>query len=118
VLAPPIVDRKAELAAWAAEEFARNDPAAMGALWASLAEQDHRALLARIEQPTLIVRGAHSYLYGAETSHFLARALPHARIVEFSRSGHAPAIEEPELFNSTIRSFVAELAPVHEAAAT
>jgi outer membrane receptor protein involved in Fe transport len=109
VLGPPLEDGKAELAAWAAQEFARNDPAAMAALWDSLAAQDHRPLLPRITQPTLIVRGVHSYLYGEGTSRYLASALPHARLIEFGRSGHAPALEEPELFNSTIRSFVAEL---------
>jgi pimeloyl-ACP methyl ester carboxylesterase len=118
VLAPPLEDGKAELAAWAAAEFARNDPAAMGALWASLAEQDNRPLLPGIAQPTLIVRGAHSYLYGPETARYLAGALPHACIVEFGSSGHAPALEEPEHFNSTIRSFIAELAPAREATTT
>ncbi len=117
---PAVLAPQAEtaLAAWAAAEFARNDPAAMGALWASLASQDNRPLLPGITQPALIVRGAHSYLYGAETAHYLARALPRARIVEFDRSGHAPAIEQPELFNSTIRDFVAELAPAQEAITT
>jgi pimeloyl-ACP methyl ester carboxylesterase len=118
VLGPPLEDGKAELAAWAAQEFARNDPAAMAALWDSLAVQDHRPLLPRITQPTLIVRGVHSYLYGEGTSRYLASALPHARLIEFGRSGHAPALEEPELFNSTIRSFVAELQSVAETATT
>jgi hypothetical protein len=38
--------------------------------------------------------------------------------VEFGSSGHAPALEEPEHFNSTIRSFIAELAPAREATTT
>jgi pimeloyl-ACP methyl ester carboxylesterase len=64
VLAPPLTGEKARLAAWASAEFARNDPAAMAALWDSLAEEDHRPLLPRIAQPSLIVRGAHSIFTG------------------------------------------------------
>jgi pimeloyl-[acyl-carrier protein] methyl ester esterase len=115
ILAPPVVDGKAELAVWAGSEFARNDNRAMSALWASLAQEDYRSLLAGISQPTLIIRGAHSYLYGPETAGYLERALPNARIAEFANSGHAPNLEEPELFNSTIRDFAAGLAPAREA---
>jgi pimeloyl-ACP methyl ester carboxylesterase len=114
VLAPPIADGEAELAAWAGAEFARNDNRAMSTLWASLAEQDYRPLLARISQPTLILRGAHSYLYGPDTARYLESALPSARIVEFGRSGHAPNLEEPELFNKRIIDFAAGLAVGHE----
>ncbi len=117
VLAPPQEGGSPALAAWAAAEFARNDPAAMGALWASLATQDNRPLLPGIAHPTLILRGAHSYLYGVETARYLASALPRARMIEFDRSGHAPAIEQPQLFNTTIKSFVAELEPAREATA-
>jgi pimeloyl-ACP methyl ester carboxylesterase len=109
VLAQPVADGKAELAAWAGSEFARNDNRAMSALWASLAEQDHRPLLPRIGQPTLIIRGANSYLYGPDTARYLQAALPSARVVEFSGSGHAPNLEEPELFNNQIIDFAARL---------
>ena len=114
ILAPPVVDGKAELAAWAGSEFARNDNRAMSELWSSLARQDYRSLLAGIRQPTLIIRGAHSYLYGPDTARYLERALPNARIAEFANSGHAPNLEEPELFNSTIRNFAADITPARE----
>ena len=114
ILAQPVADGKAELAAWAGSEFARNDNRAMSALWASLVRDDYRPLLAGISQPTLIVRGAHSYLYGPDTARYLETALPNARTVEFGNSGHAPNLEEPDLFNSTIRDFAAELAPASE----
>lgn len=115
ILAPPLDAEKRRIADWASAEFARNDPAAMGALWCSLAETDQRPLLGRVGCPSLIIRGAHSYLYGPETAHYLGAALPHARIVEFARSGHAPNLEEPELFNNTISQFVAGLQPAREA---
>jgi pimeloyl-ACP methyl ester carboxylesterase len=94
---------------WAAAEFARNDPDAIGAIWASLVEQDFRAALRAIRQPTLIIHGAQSHLYGADTAGHLAAALPDARLLRFERSGHAPQIEEPELFNQAIHDFAARL---------
>jgi pimeloyl-ACP methyl ester carboxylesterase len=96
-------------AEWAAAEFARNDPDAIGAIWASLVEQDFRAALRGIRQPTLIIHGAQSHLYGADTAEHLAATLPHARMLRFERSGHAPQIEEPELFNQAIQDFAAGL---------
>ncbi|HEX2762291.1 MAG TPA: alpha/beta hydrolase [Allosphingosinicella sp.] len=94
---------------WAAEQFAANDPRAIGALWESLVEEDARDALPAIRQPTLIVRGAHSHLYGASTADYLAGALPTASAVEFAGSGHAPHLEEPDLFNATLRDFAAIL---------
>lgn len=109
IFAQPVSPEHQGLADWASLEFARNDPAAIGSVWASLIRQDVRALLQRIQHPTLIVHGARSELYGDDTADHLVAALPHARAVRFDRSGHAPHLEEPELFNATIRDFAARL---------
>jgi pimeloyl-ACP methyl ester carboxylesterase len=102
----------------AAEAFASNDPAAIGALWQSLVEEDFRPLLPSIRQPTLVVHGAHSHLYGADTAGHLVAALPNARSVTFDRSGHAPHLEQSDLFNATLREFAATLPPVRQTEAT
>lgn len=102
-------------AEWAGREFARNDAAAIGAIWASLAAEDFRPLLGRIRQPTLIVHGARSHLYGADTAEHLGEGLPDARIVRFENSGHSPHLEQPDLFNRTVRDFAASLPPVSTA---
>lgn len=102
----------------AARAFAANDPAAIGALWESLVEADFRPLLPSIRQPTLVVHGAHSHLYGADTAGHLVEALPDARSVAFDRSGHAPHLEQPELFNAVLREFAASLPPVRQTEAT
>ena len=111
IFAQPVAPEHQGLADWASLEFARNDPAAIGSVWASLIRQDVRALLERIQHPTLIVHGARSELYGDDTADHLVAALPHARAVRFDRSGHAPHLEEPRLFNATIRDFAARLSP-------
>ena len=102
----------------AASAFAANEPEAIGALWKSLVEEDFRPLLPSIRQPTLVVHGAHSHLYGADTAGHLVAALPNARAVAFDRSGHAPHLEESERFNATIREFAATLPPVRQPEAT
>ena len=107
-----------EMAAWAAEEFARNDQPSIAALWGSLVEQDLRPLLPHIRQPTLIVHGAQSQLYGSDTADYLAQALPDASSIRFDRSGHAPHIEQPELFNAAIREFAAGLPRVRQSQAS
>jgi pimeloyl-[acyl-carrier protein] methyl ester esterase len=114
IFAQPAENGRETLARWAGEEFARNDAAAIGALWASLVGEDLRPQLPCILQPTLVVHGSQSQLYGADTAGHLVAALPHARALPFPRSGHAPHIEEPERFNAAIREFAGGLPPVPE----
>jgi pimeloyl-ACP methyl ester carboxylesterase len=109
IFAQPVSSGNRKLADWASLEFARNDGAAIGSIWSSLVRQDVRALLERIQHPTLIVHGAQSSLYGEDTADHLVAALPHARAVRFEGSGHAPHLEEPDLFNATVRDFAARL---------
>ena len=101
-------------ARWAGEEFQRNDGAAISTLWTSLVEQDFRVGLGRIRQPTLIVHGAHSHLYGSDTADYLGAAIPNSKIVEFDQSGHSPHIEQAELFNQTIKDFAASLPRIRQ----
>lgn len=104
----------AESARWAGEEFAKNEAGAISALWSSLVQQDFRSRLGRICQPTLIIHGAESHLYGSDTADHLVAALPDARALRFDRAGHSPHFEQPELFNRAIRDFAASLPRVHE----
>jgi pimeloyl-ACP methyl ester carboxylesterase len=117
IFAQPL-DGTRELAAWAGEQFAQNSSAAMSAVWGSLLEKDFRELLPRIEQPTLIVHGARSQLYSPATARHLASALPRARAISFERSGHAPHMEQPELFNTIVRDFAASLPRVRQSQQT
>jgi pimeloyl-ACP methyl ester carboxylesterase len=109
IFAQPVAPEHRKLADWVSRQFARNDPAAIAAIWASLVRQDMRALLDRIEHPTLIVHGGRSELYGDDTAGHLVAALPHARAVRFANSGHAPHLEEPDLFNTTLKEFADRL---------
>jgi pimeloyl-ACP methyl ester carboxylesterase len=44
--------------------------------------------------------------------------LPNAEAVQFDRSGHSPHLEQPDLFNRTVRQFAARLKRVREPQAT
>jgi pimeloyl-ACP methyl ester carboxylesterase len=101
-------------ARWAGAEFARNDAAAIGALWCSLMQQDFRPLLGGIRQPTLIVHGARSHLYTRETAEHLAAAIPNSTLITFDQSGHSPHLEQPDLFNRTLTDFAGHLPPVRD----
>lgn len=114
IVAQPVDERSLPLAQWASSEFARNDSETISALWASLVRQDLRALLSGIRHPTLIVHGARSRYYGSDTADHLVAALPNARAIEFESSGHAPHLEQPGLFNRTIKEFAAGLPSVRE----
>jgi pimeloyl-[acyl-carrier protein] methyl ester esterase len=118
IFAQPLDEGSRALASWAANEFARNDPAITAALWESLVEEDARSLLGGIRQPTLIVHGANSHLYGSDTADHLVEALPNAVAVQFDRSGHSPHLEQPETFNQAITEFAAKLPRVREPQAT
>ena len=109
IFAQPLDSESRPMATWAGEEFARTDRAAVGTLWASLVGEDFRPMLGRIRQPTLIVHGAQSHLYGSDTADHLVGALPNARAIMFERSGHAPHLEQPDLFNQILRDFAATL---------
>ena len=97
---------------WAGREFARNDGAAMGAIWQSLVAADLRPLLPGITQPSLIVHGARSPLYEPATARYIAGVLPDARVISFPGSAHAPQLEEPERFNALVTEFAASLPPI------
>lgn len=109
IFAQPAAPAMAAEAERAAAAFRRSDPAAIAAIWRALVAEDSRPLLPRIAQPTLVAHGAHSHLYGEDTARYLARALPDARLVRFARSGHAPHIEEADLFNDVMTRFAAGL---------
>lgn len=111
IFAQPLAAQHRRLADWASLEFAKSDADAMASVWASLIRQDVRGLLDGIRHPTLIVHGAQSPLYGEDTADHLVAALPRARAVRFEHSGHAPHLEEPDLFNATLKHFAASLSP-------
>ncbi|WP_428247171.1 alpha/beta fold hydrolase [Ferrovibrio sp.] len=101
---------EAALKDWIGAEMPKNDPAIMAALWASMAAQDFRDLLPRLDLPCLVIHGGESQLYAPEVSEWLAATLPRARRLCLEHSGHMPHLEQHAEFNTALAEFAATFA--------
>ncbi len=89
----------------AVARVAANDGAVMAEVWASLIEADARATVRGLPVPMLVLHGAQSRVYTPATAAWLATAAPRATCRCFAASGHAPHLEEPAAFASTLHAF-------------
>ncbi|MBC7767740.1 MAG: alpha/beta hydrolase [Phycisphaerales bacterium] len=106
MFAPGIRDSRPELISWARAEMSRADPEVMASYWASMARQDFRAALARIETPMLVIHGRDSQVYPDGATAFVARTAPRGQRTLISGAGHVPHLEAPEEFLTEIETFV------------
>ena len=102
-------DERKAIADRIVNETEKNDPESMARLWMSMANQDFRSSLSKIDTPALVVHGAQSQLYSEAANAWVADQMPNARRVAFADSGHAPHIEEPDRFNREIKKFADEI---------
>jgi len=62
--------------------------------------------LRSLKLPVLIMHGKEDLLVPSENVEVLAKLIPHADIMVFSKSAHAPYVEEPKLFLKTLIDFL------------
>lgn len=93
------------LVAWTTEEMSRANPEAMSAFWASMAQQDFRTALPRINTPMLVIAGAQSQVYSDGVTAFVAHTAPHAERVVISGAGHVPHLEAQSAFIEHVEAF-------------
>ena len=86
-----------------------NDVDSMVALWTSLVHADFVGAVQALDVPTLITYGRLSQIYTEEAAAWMDQHIPISRRVGFADSGHAPHLEESELFNQTLAGFADEL---------
>ncbi len=82
------------------------------AIWALMTAEgppDLRALLGRVDVPTLVVGGSSDRTISTAWNRRTAAAIPGARYVELPRAGHTPQEEAPERLVAALRSFLAVL---------
>ena len=73
----------------------------------SLALADFRALLPTIDVPTRVVLGGASPHYaGLPLDRYYRRAVPHASVEVYERSGHSPHVAEPGRFVTDLMRFI------------
>lgn len=70
-----------------------------------LAGSDLRADVARVTQPALLIHGAHDALMPVGAAHWLAGALPAARLEVFGDCGHAPLLAHAADCAALLRDF-------------
>jgi len=69
--------------------------------------------LSEIKVPTLVLAGRHDFLFPTEHQVALAAGIANARLEIIECAGHNPHAERSAEVNEIIKSFVAELNPVH-----
>lgn len=73
---------------------------------AILAISDNRAFLCGLEMPILVIEAERDRVISAERTAEMRAALPAHRHVVLPGVGHAPYLEDPDRFDSTLRAFV------------
>lgn len=91
---------------WAFEQALKNSPNVMIRMWVSMSTKDYLPILSNISVPTLITYGAESFLYPAENSEYMASKIPNSKLLPFPKCGHALFMENSEMFNEELKSFI------------
>ncbi len=90
--------------------FSRGEPH-MNALRGGLdilRDADLRGALPHVRLPTLIITGERDKLTPPEASHYMARMLPDARVVEIEGAAHAPFLSHTKVFVEHLKNFLHE----------
>jgi non-heme chloroperoxidase len=83
------------------------DPSALLDLAESLATADLRAVLPALDVPVWVVLGGRSAHYaGVPLDRYYERAVPHASVTVYARSGHSPHVAEPARFAQELMRFL------------
>lgn len=108
-------DRAAKIAAPGAESdiveeiavhMRRARPAGYRNVAETIAMTDARSWLPAIVQPSLILCGVEDSVTGAAVSKELVERLPNARLTMIALAGHAPHIEQPDVFANAVMAFL------------
>ena len=92
---------------WGRQILDRASPAAAIALYRVPGTVDLRDDLRRITQPALILHGSADALVPLDSSEWLARALPNARLTVLFGAGHVPTMTRPRDVADEINRFFA-----------
>lgn len=92
---------------WIWQQFVAASPRVDHAL-IELSVVDQRNLLPSIEVPALVVSGSADPIVDPAVHRFCANLLPAGRLLEFSRSGHAPFLDDRARFNEALLMFLAD----------
>lgn len=92
--------------AWMHAMFLENSPRADETLADLIHNVDQRELLPTITAPALVFGGRHDVYVPHAVCQKAAELLPNAKFVSCEKSGHAPPLEEPDLYFTELRNFL------------
>lgn len=95
-----------ELVEFAKSEVAQTPAFVAREAIASLNASDSRALLSRIDVPTLVVVGDEDIITPPGESVILAEGIAGSRLEIIPAAGHFPMLEQPEVFNRILTDFL------------
>jgi proline iminopeptidase len=75
------------------------------------ADFDLKPRLPEISCPTLVTVGRTDWVTPVSASETIASLIPNSKLVIFEESGHSPQFEQAELFQQTMRDFLADAVP-------
>lgn len=75
-------------------------------------QYDVKPGLPSVTCPTLVTVGRTDWITPVACSETIASLIPHSELVVFEKSGHSPPLEEPERFQSVVRTFLTKHVPV------
>jgi len=105
VFADGKTDERRELIDTMVDLVSNNDIDSMAGLWTSLVQADYVDSVQQLDVPTLITYGKLSQIYSEEAADWMDRHIPNSQRIGFADSGHAPHIEQPQLFNESLAGF-------------
>lgn len=109
-MAPRIMGRpdRPELGTELTESFCRTDPAIAQQFARVTFQSDHRADLAHMHLPTLILQCSDDIIAPVEVGAFMKAAMPNATLVVMDATGHCPHLSEPAATVHEIQSYLSK----------
>jgi len=107
LLATTTIENRKDLVENVRAMILKNQPAGIIVdLMAMAARSDSTSLLAQISSPTLLIVGEHDVATPPAESHYMAERIPHAHLVTIPKAGHLTNLEQPDVFNQALQTFL------------
>jgi 3-oxoadipate enol-lactonase len=98
-------DRAPAAIARMAEMFLKTDPEGYVGCIEAIRDMDHRALLAKISAPTLVIAGRHDPATPLEGNEFICARIAGARLAVLE-TAHIANVEQPQAYADTVLEFL------------
>jgi 3-oxoadipate enol-lactonase len=110
LLTPETVAKRPEIVRRVRDMMMKTKPeGAAGALLGMAEREDQTELLQKITVPTLILVGEHDAITPVADSEKIQAKIPGSKLVKIEKAGHVSNIEQADVFNHEVKSFLSSL---------